>query len=52
MCFVTLESGRDGALIPEIGYTLSSEEHPPADLVRFACRAEEDGFTNALISDH
>ncbi|MDQ3890477.1 MAG: LLM class F420-dependent oxidoreductase, partial [Actinomycetota bacterium] len=38
--------------MPELGYTLSSEEHPPADLVRFARRAEEVGFTYALVSDH
>ena len=36
----------------EIGYALSSEEHPPNDLVRFAARAEEAGFSFALISDH
>ncbi len=36
----------------ELGYSLSSEEHPPNDLVRFARRAEEAGFTHALISDH
>lgn len=36
----------------EIGYTLSSEEHLPNDLVAFARRAEEAGFTFALISDH
>lgn len=36
----------------EIGYALSSEEHPPLDLVRYAARAEESGFTFALISDH
>ena len=36
----------------EIGYALSSEEHPPNDLVRYARRAEETGFTFALISDH
>jgi len=36
----------------ELGYALSSEEHPPRDLVRFAKRAEEAGFTFALISDH
>jgi G6PDH family F420-dependent oxidoreductase len=35
----------------EIGYALSSEEHPPRDLVRFAKRAEESGFSFALISD-
>jgi G6PDH family F420-dependent oxidoreductase len=36
----------------EIGYALSSEEHPPQDLVRFAAQAEEAGFPFALISDH
>jgi coenzyme F420-dependent glucose-6-phosphate dehydrogenase len=36
----------------EIGYALSSEEHAPNDLVRYAQRAEEVGFTFALISDH
>ncbi|MDQ3867321.1 MAG: TIGR03557 family F420-dependent LLM class oxidoreductase [Actinomycetota bacterium] len=38
--------------MPAIGYALSSEEHPPNDLVAFARRAEEAGFTYALISDH
>src|SRR5512147_2924521 len=36
----------------EIGYNLSSEEHAPNDLVKNARRAEEAGFTFALISDH
>ena len=36
----------------EFGYALSSEEHPPRDLVRFAQCAEDVGFTFALISDH
>lgn len=36
----------------EIGYALSSEEHPPKALVEYARRAEEVGFTFALISDH
>ena len=36
----------------EYGFSLSSEEHPPNDLVAFARRAEEVGFTFALISDH
>jgi coenzyme F420-dependent glucose-6-phosphate dehydrogenase len=36
----------------EIGYSLSSEEFPPKDLVRCAKRAEEAGFSFALISDH
>jgi G6PDH family F420-dependent oxidoreductase len=38
--------------VPELGFSLSSEEHPPADLVRWAVRAEEAGFSFALISDH
>ena len=36
----------------EFGYALSSEEHSPNDLVRNARRAEEAGFSFALISDH
>src|ERR687886_2828454 len=36
----------------ELGYALSSEEHPPNDLVDLARRAEEVGFGFALISDH
>ena len=36
----------------EIGYTLSSEEFAPRDLVGFARRAEEAGFGFALVSDH
>src|SRR5918996_6072147 len=36
----------------EIGYALSSEEHAASDLVRYARRAEDAGFTFALISDH
>ncbi|HEX6761281.1 MAG TPA: hypothetical protein VF094_00635 [Gaiellaceae bacterium] len=36
----------------EIGYALSSEEHPPSELVRQAVAAEEAGFHFALISDH
>ncbi len=38
--------------MPELGYALSSEEHPPNDLVRNARAAEEAGFTFGLISDH
>ncbi len=34
------------------GYTLSSEEHTPPDLVRNAGRAEEHGFDFVSISDH
>lgn len=36
----------------ELGYTLSSEEHGPNDLVRYAVKAEEAGFEFAVISDH
>ncbi len=36
----------------EFGYTLSSEELPPADLLRHAVRAEQAGFSFASISDH
>jgi G6PDH family F420-dependent oxidoreductase len=36
----------------ELGYALSSEEHPPLALVEHAVLAEECGFTYALISDH
>jgi coenzyme F420-dependent glucose-6-phosphate dehydrogenase len=38
--------------MPEVGYTLASEDWSPADLVRLAQRAEERGFEYALISDH
>ena len=36
----------------ELGYHLSSEEHPAPDLVGQARRAEEVGFDYAVISDH
>ncbi|WP_128478214.1 TIGR03557 family F420-dependent LLM class oxidoreductase [Halorussus pelagicus] len=36
----------------EFGYTLSSEEHAPTDLVTHAVRAEEVGFDFVSISDH
>src|SRR4051812_35762864 len=36
----------------DIGYWLSSEEHGPRDLVRFAVDAEACGFAGAMISDH
>ena len=38
--------------MPELGYSLSSEEFSASDLVRFARRAEEAGFSFAVISDH
>ncbi len=36
----------------EFGYWLSSEEHEPADLIANARRAEDAGFSFAMISDH
>jgi coenzyme F420-dependent glucose-6-phosphate dehydrogenase len=36
----------------ELGFALSSEDHPPNELVRQAVLAEQAGFTFALISDH
>ncbi|MBA2470542.1 MAG: TIGR03557 family F420-dependent LLM class oxidoreductase [Chloroflexia bacterium] len=36
----------------QLGYTLSSEEFRPNDIVAHARRAEETGFTFAGISDH
>jgi len=36
----------------EIGYKLCSEEHGPQDLVQYAKRAEDAGFSFAMISDH
>jgi G6PDH family F420-dependent oxidoreductase len=36
----------------QFGYTLSSEEHGPRDLVANASRAEEAGFSFVSISDH
>jgi coenzyme F420-dependent glucose-6-phosphate dehydrogenase len=38
--------------VPSLGFALSSEEHRPLDLVRYAARAEEAGFEYALVSDH
>jgi len=36
----------------EIGFTLSSEEHHPSELVEYARRAEEAGFDFLSVSDH
>ena len=36
----------------EFGYVLSSEEHPPNDLVKNAQLAEQVGFRLAWVSDH
>jgi len=38
--------------VPELGYSLSCEEHGPNDLVGFAKSAEAAGFGFALVSDH
>jgi coenzyme F420-dependent glucose-6-phosphate dehydrogenase len=38
--------------MPELGFALSSEDHPPNELVRQAALAERAGFTFALVSDH
>jgi G6PDH family F420-dependent oxidoreductase len=38
--------------VPEIGFTLSSEEQEPKDLARLAALAEDAGFAFATISDH
>lgn len=34
----------------EVGYALSSEQHSPRDLVHYAKRSEETGFSFELIS--
>jgi G6PDH family F420-dependent oxidoreductase len=36
----------------QLGCWLSSEEHPPRELVRMAAEAEQAGFGEAMISDH
>ncbi len=33
----------------QIGYAISSEEHAPPDILQHARRAQEAGFTFALI---
>jgi coenzyme F420-dependent glucose-6-phosphate dehydrogenase len=38
--------------VTDFGYWLSSEEHTPLELVDHAVRAEEHGFSFAMISDH
>ncbi|PSQ50691.1 LLM class F420-dependent oxidoreductase [Halobacteriales archaeon SW_7_65_23] len=35
-----------------LGYTLSSEEHRPTDLVEYASTAEDTGFDFVSVSDH
>ncbi len=39
-------------MVVAFGYTLSSEEHGPRDLVRNAAKAEEVGFDFLSVSDH
>ena len=39
-------------MTPSYGLTLSSEEHPPKDLVQNARKAEDAGFDFVSISDH
>jgi len=36
----------------KLGYSLSSEERTPAELLKYAREAEESGFSFGLISDH
>src|SRR5690349_22906738 len=36
----------------DVGYSLSTEEHGPLELIESARRAERAGFTYASISDH
>jgi coenzyme F420-dependent glucose-6-phosphate dehydrogenase len=42
--------GRERPL--RLGYSLSTEEHGPRDLIRYAQQAEDAGFAYASISDH
>lgn len=52
MGFAGVSRGNANLDVVELGYTLSSEEHPPTDLVRFATRAERAGFQFAVVTDH
>jgi coenzyme F420-dependent glucose-6-phosphate dehydrogenase len=47
-----MPGGERSAATPTVGYWLSSEEHPATRLVTNAVRAEQSGFTSAMISDH
>jgi coenzyme F420-dependent glucose-6-phosphate dehydrogenase len=38
--------------VVEVGFTLSSEEHGPRDLVRYGAGAEAAGFDFVMVSDH
>jgi G6PDH family F420-dependent oxidoreductase len=46
------ENTGNASAMPELGFALSSEDHPPNELVRQAALAEQTGFTFCLISDH
>jgi G6PDH family F420-dependent oxidoreductase len=46
------EPSHDDRTTIELGYHISSEEHPAPDLVAYARRAEEAGFSYAVVSDH
>src|SRR4051795_7869722 len=50
MAGASLHRQRSG--MAQIGYSLSSEEHSPQDIVKWAELAEKAGFGFALISDH
>ena len=43
---------KQAPIMVQLGYKLSSEEHPPSDLIANARRAEEVGFGFGMISDH
>src|SRR4051812_27081878 len=47
MAVVTAANGK-----VHLGYSLSTEEHPAPDLVRYAQQAEASGFEYASMSDH
>ena len=38
--------------MPDVGLTLTSEQHPPDELVDMAVRAEAAGFDAVFVSDH
>jgi len=48
----TSDTHRPSKGSPHIGYSLSTEEHRPEQLVEYASRAEAAGFEYASISDH
>src|SRR3954447_20512660 len=48
----TSEAQRPSPGRAHIGYSLSTEEHRPKELVEYAKRAEAAGFEYASISDH